>query len=261
MKIAFVQMNVVFGDVDANLRTAERLLNGAQADLFVLPELFHSGYLFRSREELENLAESLPDGETTQLLIKVAAAKNCHIVAGVAEKAGDAFYNSAVLVGPAGHLATYRKIHLFDAEKEWFAPGDRPFFIVDIGIAKIGMMICFDWIFPESMRSLALLGADIVCHPANLVMPYCQKAMVTRCLENNVFAITANRIGADVRGSESLSFTGRSRITAPRGKVLASAPVDEEVVRIVDIDVAAARDKWLNSHNNLLDDRRPGMYF
>ena len=122
------------------------------------------------------------------------------------------------------------------------------------------MMICFDWIFPESMRSLANLGADIVCHPANLVMPYCQRAMVTRCLENNVFAVTANRIGADERKGEIISFTGKSQITGPQGQVLASAPESSESVKVVEIDINSARDKWLNPRNNLLEDRRPDCY-
>lgn len=260
MKIAYVQMHVRFGEVEANMRHAERLLQNADADLFVLPELFSSGYLFQSREELELPAESIPDGDATQRLAGIAAKKKCCIVAGLAERAGKAFYNSAVLVGPEGHLATYRKIHLYDTEKKWFTPGDRPFFVVDIGAAKIGMMICFDWMFPESMRSLALLGADVVCHPSNLVMPYCQQAMITRCLENNVYAVTANRIGSDERAGESLSFTGKSQITGPRGEILAAAPETTEGVQVVDIDVAAARDKRLNSRNNLFDDRRPGMY-
>jgi len=259
VKIAYVQMNVRFGEVQANVRHAERLLQSADADLFVLPELFSSGYLFQSREELSRLAEAIP-GEATQRLAQIAANKKCHIVAGLAERAGKHYFNSAVLVGPDGHLATYRKIHLYDTEKKWFAPGDRPFSVIDIGAARIGMMICFDWMFPESMRSLALLGADIVCHPANLVMPYCQKAMITRCLENNVYAVTANRIGRDERAGESLSFTGKSQITGPRGELLVSAPQAAESVQVVEIDVATARNKQLNSRNNLVDDRRPDMY-
>lgn len=260
MKIAFVQMNVAFGDVRTNLENAKRLINDITADLFVLPELFNSGYMFQSMDELASLAESASDGPTSQFLQRVATEKKCHLVAGLVERSGKTFFNSAVLVGPEGYVSTYRKVHLFNTEKKWFAPGDAPFFVVDIGPAKVGMMICFDWIFPESMRSLANLGADIVCHPANLVMPYCQRAMVTRCLENNVFAVTANRIGADERKGEIISFTGKSQITGPQGQVLASAPESSESVKVVEIDINSARDKWLNPRNNLLEDRRPDCY-
>ncbi len=251
-------MNCLFGEIDQNLVKAERLLGTAEADLFVLPELFNTGYLFQSADELEELAET-EDGKTVSTLAEIAAGKNCVIVAGFAERA-DAFYNSCTLVGPNGQRATYRKIHLFDTEKLWFTPGDKPFFVVDVGLAKIGLMICFDWMFPESMRSLALLGADVICHPSNLVMPYCQKAMVTRCLENNIFTITANRIGSDIRENTRIDFTGQSQITGPRGAVLASAPADQECVRVVEIDVQTARDKKLNSRNDLFHDRRPGLY-
>ncbi|MBN1480827.1 acyltransferase [candidate division KSB1 bacterium] len=261
MKIAFVQMNCHFGHIEANLARAAELIESVAADLFVLPELFNTGYLFQSSDELQQLSESAKDGQTTRFLSQLCGRKNCHIVAGVAERATDgAIYNACVLVGPRGFLATYRKVHLFDTEKRWFTLGNKPFFVVDMGSAKIGMMICFDWIFPESMRSLALLGADIICHPANLVMPHCQKAMVTRCLENNVYAITANRIGSEERGDEHIAFTGCSQIVGPRGKVLTTATAREECVRIVDVDVTAARDKNLNSQNNLLADRRPNFY-
>jgi predicted amidohydrolase len=88
-------------------------------------------------------------------------------------------------------------------EALWFCPGDRDFPVFDIGPCKIGIMICFDWFFPESMRILSLKGADVICHSANLVLPFCQDAMVTRCLENHVFAITANRIGMENRGGKT----------------------------------------------------------
>lgn len=259
MKIAFVQMNCLFGQVETNLAKAKFFIESAEADLFVLPELFNSGYLFQSKQELHDLAEP-ENGKTITFLAEMCQRKKCHIVAGFTEQANNTFYNSCALISPNGPLATYRKIHLFHTEKNWFTPGDKPFFIMDIGVAKIGMMICFDWIFPESMRSLALLGADVICHPANLVLPYCQKAMVTRCLENNAFAVTANRIGSDKRDKTSIDFTGQSQITGPRGDILASASVDEEDVRVVDIDISAARDKQLNPQNNLFDDRRPDMY-
>jgi predicted amidohydrolase len=178
----------------------------------------------------------------------------------MAENSGDRIFNSAVLLGPQGHLATYRKIHLFDEEKIWFDPGDRAFAVHDIGLARIGMMICFDWIFPESMRSLALQNAEIVCHPANLVLPYCQRAMVTRCLENGVYAVTANRIGLERQGGRQLRFTGGSQIVGTRGKVLARAPGKMEAVRIVDIDPSKAREKEITHRNHLFQDRRPELY-
>ena len=127
-------------------------------------------------------------------------------------------------------------------------------------MVKVGIMICFDWMFPETMRTLALKGADLIAHPANLVMPYCQKAMVTRCLENHVFAITANRIGTEQRGDDKFIFTGGSQITSCKGELLSSAPKDDVYVDFVNIDVEKAREKELNVYNNIITDRRTEFY-
>ena len=260
MKAAFVQIDCKFKEKAHNIDNAITRIKTSWADLFVLPELFNTGYLFTSVEEVTALAEPIPDGETTRNLCEVVKNNQCFIVAGLAERDGEKLYNSAVLIGPAGYLATYRKIHLFDEEKRWFTPGNHAFKVHDIGIAKIGIMICFDWIFPESARSLAIQGADVICHPANLVLPYCQNAMVTRCLENGVFAITANRIGSETRGSKTLTFTGMSQITANKGEILAQASKKKEEVTVVEFDPLFARAKQITQNNDLLADRRPSLY-
>ena len=195
IKAGFVQFNPEFGAVEENLARAWALLAAMDAQLVVLPEFFNTGYLIASREEAWSLGEEVPKGRTTVALSEMAREKNLHIVAGLIEKSGDKLYNAAVLISPGGYVDKYRKIHLFNEEKLWFAPGDRGFAVHDLGIGRIGIMICFDWFFPESMRVLALQGAEVVCHPANLVLPFCQDAMITRCLENRVYAITANRTG------------------------------------------------------------------
>ncbi|MDZ7330633.1 MAG: acyltransferase [candidate division KSB1 bacterium] len=260
MKVGFIQFHVQFGDKQSNLNAVDRLMRQSRADLWVLPELFNTGYIFTSRGELENLAEPIPEGDTVQFLIGLAREQNTHIVAGIAEKHDDLFYNSAVLVNPNGVMGTYRKIHLFDREKNWFAPGNLPFRVWDIGSAKVGLMICFDWIFPEAARTLALKGAEVICHPSNLVLPYCQNAMVTRCLENRIFAITANRIGTEQRGDTLLAFTGASQITGTKGEILYRASNDSEEAAIIEIDPLVAHDKWITSNNPIFDDRRPEMY-
>jgi predicted amidohydrolase len=121
-------------------------------------------------------------------------------------------------------------------------------------------MICFDWIFPEAARSLALQGADLIAHPSNLVLPYCHAAMATRALENGVFVATANRVGTEDRAGRSLTFTGGSRVIDPRGRVLAAAGTASEETIVVELDPAAARDKTITAHNDRLGDRRPELY-
>jgi predicted amidohydrolase len=182
-------------------------------------------------------------------------------VAGLPERDGDSFFNSAVLTGPDGFIGFYRKTHLFFEEKLYFSPGDTGFKVWDTKIGRIGIMICFDWFFPESMRSLALLGTDIIAHPSNLVLPYCPQAMPVRCLENRVYAITANRIGEENRkDGQSLRFIGQSQIVSPEGKILIRALQDDEDLLIAEFDPETARNKSLNSFNNIFDDRRPEMY-
>lgn len=260
MKIGFAQFAPIFGETKINLQKAASLLESFDGDLVVLPEFFNSGYLFSSAEEVSSLAEEIPHGETSAMLVETARKKELHIVAGLPERCGDKIFNSAIVVSPSGVVGTYRKSHLFFEEKLFFSAGDTGFRVFDIGQCKIGVMVCFDWFFPESMRALSLMGADIVCHCANLILPFCQSAMTTRCLENGVFAITANRAGSDIRGAKRLDFTGASQIVTTRGEVLHRASTTDDEVASVEIDVAAARDKRLNPHNDLFADRRPEFY-
>ena len=121
-------------------------------------------------------------------------------------------------------------------------------------------MVLRRWIFPESARSLALQGAEIICHPANLVLPYCQRAMVTRSIENSVFSITANRIGSENRGGSELTFTGNSQILGTKGELLVNAAETEEALQIVEINPEDARNKKITPLNSLFEDRRNNLY-
>jgi predicted amidohydrolase len=178
----------------------------------------------------------------------------------MAEISSGNMYNSAILVAPSGYIATYRKIHLFNEEKLWFQPGNTGFDVYDLGPCRIGIMICFDWFFPESARILALKGADILCHPSNLVLPPCQDSMPTRCLENKIYAITANRTGWEERGGQCFTYTGKSQITSPEARILYRASAEDEEIRSVDVDISLARNKKINKYNDLFADRRIEYY-
>ena len=122
-------------------------------------------------------------------------------------------------------------------------------------------MICFDWRFPETARSLALLGADLIAHPSNLVLAHCPQAMITRCLENRVFAVTADRVGKEDRiEGEALKFMGKSQVVDPDGNILVRASETEEEIQIVEIDLEKARDKFISPHNHIFEDRREDLY-
>lgn len=261
MKAGFYQYNPFFGKKDENLRDVLSALRNADADLLVLPEFFATGYQFVSKDEVAELSERIPAGKTTELLSDISNEKGLYIVAGLPERDGDRFFNSAVLTGPGGFMGVYRKTHLYFEEKLYFSPGDTGFRVWDTKIGRIGIMICFDWFFPESMRELALMGAEIIAHPSNLVLPYCPQAMPIRCLENRAYAVTANRIGEENRKQgQILRFIGQSQITSPEGKILVRAPENDEALLIAEINPEMARSKNLNPLNNIFDDRRPEMY-
>lgn len=261
MKTGCYQYDAAFGEKDKNLNKVASALKDIDLKLLVLPELFATGYQFRSQDEVAELSEPVNGGQTTEFLCAMSKEKGMYIVAGLPERDGDKFYNSAVLTGPEGLIGTYRKTHLYFEETLYFTPGDTGFRVWDTKIGKIGVMICYDWFFPESLRSLALRGAEIVAHPSNLVLPYCPDSMHIRALENRVFTVTANRIGTEDRTEgKPLKFIGQSVMASPAGKVLAKASVRDEEIIIADIDPSAARNKSLNIYNDIFNDRRPDMY-
>jgi predicted amidohydrolase len=259
VRLAFLQLRPSRLEPDRNLDVVRGALSGARLDLVVLPELALTGYLFRDRSEALAVSDTVP-GERTDALAAICAAGGFHLVAGLAERDAGRLYNSAVLVGPDGLVGCYRKVHLFRFEKTVFDPGDRRFAVFDVAGTRVGMLICFDWIYPEAARALALAGADVIAHPSNLVLPHAQAAMVTRCLENRVYWILANRTGEEAVGDVRLAFTGRSRIAAPDGRHLVGAGACTSCLGVAEVDPLLARDKHATPENDLLADRRPDLY-
>lgn len=264
IKTAVVQFCPELHNQDANIEKLERLLPKEKTDLIVLPELSNSGYLFTDYEQLKNSSSTFESGKFIRFLVDKAKSLNTNIVAGFCEEAEDGFYNSSVLVKQNGEKFLYRKIHLFNEEKKWFKPGNEKPEVYEIetgdGVVKIGMMICFDWIFPEMTRTLALQGAQVICHPSNLVMPYCQKAMFARAVENHVFTITSNRVGTDEKEGKKISFTGWSVIIDPNGNYIAEASKDKEEIIFAEINTGESLNKKLNEFNDVLADRRTELY-
>jgi 5-aminopentanamidase len=258
--VGFFQFGPRFGDVEANRAVIERVVREAGAHLLVLPELAVSGYDFPDAEAAAALAEPFETGPTSVLLRDLAGRHRMTIVAGYAERAGENLYNSSMLVTPDGGMHNYRKIHLFSREKLIFTPGDAPPPVIETPVGRVGMMICFDWFYPETARLLAVSGAQIIAHPSNLVLPYCQQAMYARSVENHVFSITANRIGTEEQAGRTLTFTGASQVLNPEGRVLVNAPEAEEFLGLTEIDPAEADNKQINEYNELLKERRVDLY-
>lgn len=259
MRVAIVQNRPLFGKIEENLNNLIAQIESVDADLYVLPELCFTGYQFISREEGMDLAVP-PDGAVIGWFRQIAKERNASIAFGYPEKSAGGVYNAAMIVTPDGRDLRYRKTHLFYKEKEFFLPGDSGFGIIEWNGVRIGLAVCFDWYFPESFRTLAIMGADIIAHCSNLVMPYCQQADFARALENRVYIATANRIGTEERSGEPLTFTGGSVLVSPRGEYLLNLPKEEEAVMVADIDIALAREKRINRYNDIIADRRPEFY-
>ncbi|MFX1561609.1 MAG: nitrilase-related carbon-nitrogen hydrolase, partial [Promethearchaeota archaeon] len=187
MRIAVGQMEPLLLEVQENLSRLKSMLKEAgdkKVDVLVLPELCNSGYVFESLEEVKSVAEEIPSGGFSKELLSWSK-KDRLVVAGICEQTDVGFCNSAAVFANGSHITTYRKIHLFLNEWDWFVPGSEEPPVVEFMGAKLGVMICFDWVFPEVARVLTLKGAQIILHPANLVLPYCQDAMITRSIENS----------------------------------------------------------------------------
>lgn len=258
--VGYFQFNPIFGETEANLRTIIIALRSTNANIVVLPELPFTGYNFKDRTELTSLAEDPTKSEAIEELVDICKKKRIFIVTGFAEKDGDKIYNSSLLLGHKGILHTYRKLHLFNREKEYFDPGNLPLYVTKAGGIKVGMMVCFDWIFPEVARSLALQGAELICHPSNLVLNLCQQTMIGRAIENRVYIVTSNRCGSEKRPHGEIVFTGQSQIVSPKGEVIHSGPGKGNELYVAQFSEQLAREKNITPLNNIMEDRRPEFY-
>lgn len=281
LTLAIAQTHPTFLDVPSNFEGALELIGSVEADVYLFPELFLSGYTFSSQDEVagaalsqDNLyfdgfkklseergiaicggyAEAAPEGGTT-------AGPGTAPGAGTGKAGPGHLYNSSFFIADGELKSNYRKTHLFFRETQFFRPGDTGFSVVDYRGYRFGMMVCFDWFFPEAARSLALLGAQVILHPSNLVLPYCQRAMFARAVENRVFIATCNRVGTESNSQgDNLTFTGASQVVSPKGEYLLTFSDTESGIKSIEIDPAAADDKKLNQFNTIVSDLRPEMY-
>ena len=257
IKVALIQFRPELGKTDENISKIRLLLDQASgARLIVLPELASSGYNFLDFKEAMAFSEELENSPYVDFLVEMAEQHKTFIVSGISEKEGDRLYNTSVVAGPSGILAKYRKIHLFMNEKDIFQKGDGNLPVVDIDGCKVGMLICFDYLFPEIWRKLAMKGADVICHPSNILTQNALRCLPALSLMNRIYILTTNRIGEE-RG---LIFNGQSCITNPLGELIKKASDDREQVILARLDTELAHNKWVTPRNHVFDDRRPEIY-
>ena len=267
MRIAGIQTDVVFRDINANLTILESHVRSEVAQgtqLTVFPECFNTGYCFDSREDAMAMAETVP-GPTTERIAKLCNELHTFVVCGMLEKSGTQLFNTAVLMGPEGLIGSYRKIHLpYLGVDRFTTPGDRPFEVFEADGVRIGMLICYDGGFPEAARVLAIRGADIILLPTNWPPGgdyMAQFSINSRAMENGVYFAAVNRVGTE----NGFRFIGKSRICSPLGATMTSIDNDKPGIIRADIDPAAARTKLIVRipGKHMIDrmaDRRPEMY-
>lgn len=269
LRVAVLQMEPRVGDPAHNLARSSELIRQAAAGgarLLVLPELCNSGYAFRDATESAALAETVPGGRSCTAWEALCAELDVHVVAGVCERDGDAVYNASVVIGPDGHVGTYRKLHLWDGEHDHFRPGDRGLPVFDLPIGRIATIVCYDTWFPESFRAAATQDAAIVCVPTNW-LPYpspvdgvamANLLCVAGAHVNGLYVAAASRVGVE-RGQR---FIGQSAVVDPDGRPIAGpAGEHDEQVLYADVDLGRARAarRW-SARNDRLGDRRLDVY-
>lgn len=256
-KVGYIQFKPLLGDQNSNILQIEKLLEQASgSELIVLPELANSGYNFASRDDAIKYSEEISKSNFVEFLVSSAKKYNTNIVCGVNERVGEKLFNTTVLVGPNGYIGKYQKIHLFLNEKDIYETGSVGLPVFDIGFCKTSMLICFDYLFPEVWRIVGMNGADIVCHPSNLITTNAQKCVPAQAFMNKMFVITANRYGTE----SDITFSGNSFITNPDAIIIDQAGPNSDSVSVIDIEISEAREKMVTSRNHVFNDRKPDAY-
>jgi 5-aminopentanamidase len=233
MKIALWQTAGFPADVAANLAALAPIAKAAAAAgaaLLLCPECWLCGYNIGAA--VATLAESA-DGASARRIAAIARQSEIALAYGYAEldAASGYIYNSVQVIGADGAvLSRYRKTHLFGAdERAAYRAGDRfapPF---DFAGYKIGLLICYDVEYPEAVRSLALLGADVVLAPTALTDEYAAVPdfiVPARSIENQLYLAYCNRAGVE----NGMRFLGGSCLTGMDGKALAAAGAGEALI-------------------------------
>lgn len=259
LRIAVSQTEGCFADKSGALRLLADEARGAQsegADLLVLPELFLTGYNL-GPDRVAALAEPV-DGPSLEAARGIAREAGIGLCFGFPEQVGDAIANAAILIGADGEIVLrYRKAHLFgEIDRSMFAAKGQAFPVAAYRGVRFGLAICYDIEFPETVRLLALAGAEAVLVPTALMEPYdvVPRAVIPcRGYENQVYIAYANHCGAE----DGLRYIGLSCIAGPDGAVLAMAGAGAERISA---EIDPAHLAAVRVQDTLLDDRRPALY-
>ena len=259
-----VQFDCKLGEAARNAEFIAREVAAAAdttgARLIVFPEAALTGYVFESETEaLDGAVDA--DGPETNLVAGACRAAGAWAVVGAVEREAGRVFNSVFLVGPEGLVGRYRKVHTLCLGVDRFAARGEGFRVWELPIGRIGLNICYDGTFPESSRTLKLLGAQLVVLPTNWPRLDMKRAQTTvRAYENHVNYLAVNRVGEE-RGTV---FPGGSMAVDPLGKMIAEGgDGPERIVAEFDMEGADANRVVLSPGAYEFDyraDRRPDAY-
>lgn len=231
MRIACIQMDIISGAVQSNLNRSMELMDSVldkKPDVICLPELFTTGYCL---SEAKRLAEPIP-GKTTNILSQKSREIGCFLIGGsIMEQEGDNFYNTSVIFDRLGNIvAKYRKIHLFAPfeEDRYLIPGNSTV-VIDTGLCKIGVVICYDLRFPELFKELKENGVKIVFVVAEFPDPrlsHWKTLLMDMARDHHIYTVGVNRVGKD----EKSSFFGHTLIVSPSGEIMVEMEENEGVM-------------------------------
>ncbi|MGG1573196.1 nitrilase-related carbon-nitrogen hydrolase [Fictibacillus sp. NRS-1165] len=261
-KAAVIEFNPCLNNLEDNIKNLlEVVIKAAEngAKLIVTPEMSTTGYHYENRRAISPFVDSIP-GKTTAVFEEVTKRYHTHIVIGMAEVDEDdgLFYNSATLIGPAGYIGKYRKIHQWATEDSWSSWGEMGVPVFETEIGKISMIICFDANFFESARIATLNGADILCYPTNSTGG--ALSMLQSWAEmNGIYILGANRSNTE----KGYHMIGASTIWSPLGEKLAETSYvneeqanDKSTILYADIDPTG----YNNPAKSRLNERKPELY-
>lgn len=257
MKIGCIQLNIAFGDVEANYLSAEKLIREAacnSAEIIVLPEMWNTSYALEKLAELADV-----EGERTKKFLSTLAAElNVHIVGGsVATQKDERFYNTMYTFNHEGvQVGEYDKVHLFKLmDEHHYLHAGNQMNCFTLGDVEAAGVICYDIRFPEWLRAHALAGAKVLFVSAQwptIRIDHWKILLQARAIENQCFIVAVNRIDNDVQ-----NFNGNSMVINPWGEIIWIGKEDEELA-IVEVDFSTVDE--VRERIPIYADRRPELY-
>ncbi|WP_272483059.1 nitrilase family protein [Salinibacter sp. 10B] len=294
LRAAAVQFNHAPGDKDANRATVRAFTEQAAAqnvDLLSFPEMCITGYWHlrtADRTTLDSLAEPIPDGPSTQMLLTLADTHDMVVAAGFIEKDEDALYNAFVVAQPNGEIAVHRKLHCF--LNEHMSSGDTYTVFDAPGLGRLGVLTCWDNNLVENARITALKGAELLLAPhqtggcdsrspdaMGLIDPklwhnrhenpeaieaefrgpkgreWLMRWLPARAHDNGMFLVFSNGVGLD----DNEVRTGNAMLLDPYGRIVEETWKAEDKMVVADLDAGlldmCTGQRWLRG-------RRPELY-